>query len=76
MISCANKILSRSNNILSRRNKLKNKTRMSLPGFRINTPRCDFSKTLCLVVCNGWSKFAYSCIKVKRTGSVAPAVVR
>ena len=34
MISCANKILSRSNNILSRRNKLKNKTRMSLPGFR------------------------------------------
>ena len=30
----ANKILSRSNNILSRRNKLKNKTRMSLPGFR------------------------------------------
>ena len=34
MISCANKILSRSNNILSRRNKLKNKTRMSLAGFR------------------------------------------
>ena len=34
MISCANKILSRSNNILSRRNQLKNKTRMSLPGFR------------------------------------------
>ena len=34
MISCANKILSRSNNILSRRNMLKNKTRMSLPGFR------------------------------------------
>ena len=34
MISCANKILSRSNNILSRRKKLKNKTRMSLPGFR------------------------------------------
>ena len=34
MISCANKILSRSNNILSPRNKLKNKTRMSLPGFR------------------------------------------
>ena len=34
MISCANKILSRSNNILSRRNKSKNKTRMSLPGFR------------------------------------------
>ena len=34
MKSCANKILSRSNNILSRRNKLKNKTRMSLPGFR------------------------------------------
>ena len=31
----ANKILSRSNNILSCRNKLKNKTRMSLPGFRI-----------------------------------------
>ena len=35
MISCANKILSRSNNILSRRNKLKNKTHMSLPGFRM-----------------------------------------
>ena len=34
MISRANKILSRSNNILSRRNKLKNKTCMSLPGFR------------------------------------------
>ena len=34
VLSCANKILSRSNNILSRRNKLKNKTRMSLPGFR------------------------------------------
>ena len=34
MISCANKILSRSNNILSRQNKLKNKTHMSLPGFR------------------------------------------
>ena len=28
------KILSRSNNIISRRNKLKNKTCMSLPGFR------------------------------------------
>ena len=36
MISCANKILSRSNNILSRRYKSKNKTRMSLPGFRRN----------------------------------------
>ena len=35
MISCANKILSRSNNILSRRNKLKYKTRTSLPGFRM-----------------------------------------
>ena len=35
MISCANKILSRPNNILSHRHKLKNKTRMSLPGFRI-----------------------------------------
>ena len=35
MISCANKIVSRSNNILSCRNELKNKTRMSLPGFRI-----------------------------------------
>ena len=34
MISCANKILNRSNNILSRRNKLKNKTCMSLSGFR------------------------------------------
>ena len=33
-ISCANKILSRSNNILSLWNKLKNKTRMSVPGFR------------------------------------------
>ena len=32
--NCANKILSRSNNIFSRRNKLKNKTCMSLPGFR------------------------------------------
>ena len=35
MISCANKILSRSNNIFSRRHNLKNKTHMSLPGFRI-----------------------------------------
>ena len=34
MISCANKILSRSNKILNHRNKLKNKIRMSLPGFR------------------------------------------
>ena len=40
MISCANKILSRSNNILSRRNKLKNKTRMSLPGFRNQNQIC------------------------------------
>ena len=34
MISCANKILSRSNNILSCRNELKYKTRMSRLGFR------------------------------------------
>ena len=33
-MSCANKKLSRLNNILTRQNKLKNKTRMSLPGFR------------------------------------------
>ena len=41
MLSCANEISSRSNNILSRRNKLKNNTRMSLPGFRTNLfPDC------------------------------------
>ena len=47
MISCANKILSRSNNILSRRNKLKNKTRMSLPGFRnVSHRECVFFRIL------------------------------
>ena len=48
ILSRSNKILSRSNNILSRRNKLKNKTRMSLPGFR------KFSLTK-------WSFFAMKC---------------
>ena len=36
MISCANKILSRSNNIFSSEQVSKSKTRTSLPGFRIN----------------------------------------
>ena len=56
MISCANKILSRSNNILSRRNKLKNKTRVSLPteaymdprNIEIKSPRPNYFMLTCL----------------------------
>ena len=56
MISCANKILSRSNNILSRRNKLKNKTRMSLPGFRRQDTRMS-NTVLNFTVMTAGSKF-------------------
>ena len=53
MISCANKILSRSNNIFSRRNKLKNKTHMSRPGFRTIFQIILFTDTkVCLYVGN------------------------
>ena len=47
MISCANKILSRSNSILSRRIKVKNKTRMSLPGFRTGLCNHGFVEEHC-----------------------------
>ena len=61
MISCANKILSRSNNILSRRNKLKNKTRMSLPGFRT---LCTAETSMSLSIRLSWSCDSFPILKI------------
>ena len=75
MFSCANKILSRSNNILSCRNELKNKTRMSLPGFRRNVINLFFIFQVMYTVNTSFQMYAlrgtYLCIDIDSKDYIA-----